>query len=371
VACRIRFNSRSLIGTIVRRGLSRAVAIGVISGVNRRRLSRAPPSPDPSAASGRSSYPLVPESSSSSTVCIPAPASASAIVPHDTNRELVITVPLPDDTGRRGDGRPKLHRFRSHWLELGRRLRAFRAQYGVTQAKVARAPGRRRSLGGGPVGARHRRARGRAAGAAGRAAGRAPLARTAGAIVSYDLPESWERGTRWYRRVSREQRARETAGVVVGTLLDERRAVASSRPCARHTAGATATGSAAWPTGAGWARRTGPICAGSKMPPTACAAWSPPMMFASPAPLARAAAPAVAARRGSRWGQRIEAGDGQLGDGRPPRCLRDVAPRHDQMPRPTSPACSARGGRDGPACGAGRPLGRRTPGALDPNVISQ
>jgi DNA-binding XRE family transcriptional regulator len=52
-------------------------------------------------------------------------------------RELVITVPLPEDRGRHGDARPKVHRFRSHWLELGRRLRAFRARYGLTQDEVA------------------------------------------------------------------------------------------------------------------------------------------------------------------------------------------------------------------------------------------
>jgi hypothetical protein len=48
-------------------------------------------------------------------------------VPTEVQRELVITVPLPDDKGRRGDGRQKVHRFRSHWRELGRLLREFRA----------------------------------------------------------------------------------------------------------------------------------------------------------------------------------------------------------------------------------------------------
>ncbi len=48
-----------------------------------------------------------------------------------------MTVALPEDRGRQGDARPKVHRFRSHWLELGRRLRAFRARYGLTQDEVA------------------------------------------------------------------------------------------------------------------------------------------------------------------------------------------------------------------------------------------
>ena len=66
-----------------------------------------------------------------------AHAFANAIVPAHPGRELVVTVPLPEDRGRRGDGRPKVHRFRSQWLELGRRLRDFRARYGLTQDEVA------------------------------------------------------------------------------------------------------------------------------------------------------------------------------------------------------------------------------------------
>ena len=62
-------------------------------------------------------------------------------MPNQVARELVITVPLPNDKGRTGDGRPTVRRIRSHWLELGRRLRDFRARYGVTQTEVARAVG--------------------------------------------------------------------------------------------------------------------------------------------------------------------------------------------------------------------------------------
>lgn len=56
-------------------------------------------------------------------------------------RELVITMPLPDDRGWCGDGRPKVRRFCSHWCELGLRLRDFRARYGLTQTEVAQAVG--------------------------------------------------------------------------------------------------------------------------------------------------------------------------------------------------------------------------------------
>ena len=40
-----------------------------------------------------------------------------------------------------GDGRPKAHRFRSYWPELGKRLREFRQQRGLNQAEVARGVG--------------------------------------------------------------------------------------------------------------------------------------------------------------------------------------------------------------------------------------
>ena len=45
---------------------------------------------------------------------------------------------LPEDRGRQGDGRPKVHRFRSQWLELGRRLRDFRARFGLRWLEVMR-----------------------------------------------------------------------------------------------------------------------------------------------------------------------------------------------------------------------------------------
>ena len=157
-----------------------------------------------------------------------AHASANTIVPTEVQRELVITVPLPHDKGRRGDGRPKVHRFRSHWLELGQRLRDFRACYGVTQAEVAQAVGSagpsavaqwERAINV-PEGIRRERLvellEGR----------RWPELRAA-AIAGEGMPASWERAARWYRRASREQRARETVGVVVAKVLDGLQAVAS------------------------------------------------------------------------------------------------------------------------------------------------
>ena len=146
-------------------------------------------------------------------------------------RELVLTVALPEDRGRRGDARSKVHRFRSHWVELGRRLRAFRVRYGLTQAEVARAVG----AGGHstvavwergvnvPEGLRRERLvellEGR----------RWPELRAAAlvGIAGDGLPEAWGRGARWYRRASRGRVPRETAGAVVAAMLEDLRAAVS------------------------------------------------------------------------------------------------------------------------------------------------
>ena len=167
-------------------------------------------------------------SSSPSADCTLAHAFANTIVPNEAARELVITVALPEDRGRRGDGRPKARRFRSFQVELGRRLRAFRARYGVTQIEVARAVGaagpsavaqweRGTAV---PEGVRRERLvellEGR----------RWPELRAA-AIGDDGLPAPWERAARWYRRASREQRTREPVGGVVAKILDELRTVAS------------------------------------------------------------------------------------------------------------------------------------------------
>jgi transcriptional regulator with XRE-family HTH domain len=151
-------------------------------------------------------------------------------VSDEVQRELVIIVPLPEDKGRRGDGRPKVHRFRSHWRELGRRLREFRVRYDVTLAEVAQVVGAAgpsavaqwESGTTVPAGIRRERLvellEGR----------RWPELRSA-ALAGDGLPASWERGARWYRRASRERPTRETVGAVVAKILDEVRAVASPR----------------------------------------------------------------------------------------------------------------------------------------------
>ena len=156
-----------------------------------------------------------------------AHASANTIVPNQVARELVITVPLPDDRGRSGDGRPKVRRFRSHWLELGRRLRDFRARYGVAQMEIARA------IGAGdastvaqwesgvnvPEGLRREHLIELLDGQ------RWPELRAV-AVVGDGLPAAWDRGARWYRRASRERR-RETVGAAVAAVLTHLQDLAS------------------------------------------------------------------------------------------------------------------------------------------------
>ena len=150
---------------------------------------------------------------------------ANTIVPARVSRELVITVPLPDDKGLRGDGRPKVHRFRSHWLELGQRLRVFRARYGVTQDEIAAvvcardgsAVSQWETATAVPDGQRRERL-------LELLHGRSWPALRAVASAGEGLPATWARGARWYRRASRERRARETWGSVIAAVLDHVRA---------------------------------------------------------------------------------------------------------------------------------------------------
>ncbi len=147
-------------------------------------------------------------------------------MPVHPGRELVITVPLPQDRGRQGDGRPKVHRFRSHWLELGRRLRTFRARYGLTQDEVARVVGASDGTALAqwenrvivPDGLRRERLTELLEGRLW------PELRTS--IVCGDgMPSRWNQGVRWYRRAARERAPRESAGAIAAAILEDLRAV--------------------------------------------------------------------------------------------------------------------------------------------------
>jgi DNA-binding XRE family transcriptional regulator len=138
-----------------------------------------------------------------------------------------------------------VRRFRSRHLDLGERLAAFRARYGVTQAEVARAVGARdhtaisqwergASVPGGML--RERRSDlldGR----------RWPKLRAAmlGEDGDGTLPAAWDRAVRWYRRASRERHPRATVGAAVAAILDELRDIASVEARGRASAGLSAT----------------------------------------------------------------------------------------------------------------------------------
>jgi transcriptional regulator with XRE-family HTH domain len=140
----------------------------------------------------------------------------------------VVTVVLPEDTGLRR-GVTRVRRFRSHLVELGAQLRAFRQRYGLTQAEVAGVIG---------LGARSAVCRWEAGTAVPDGVPRERLKELlagrlwpdlrAGAITGPGLPGSWERAVRWYRRGSRERRLRETAGTVVTAILNQLRAAEST-----------------------------------------------------------------------------------------------------------------------------------------------
>ena len=158
------------------------------------------------------------------------------IVSDHTRRELVITVPLPEDAGLDSDGRPKVRRFRSRHLDLGVRLAAFGARYGVTQAEIARAVGARDHAAVSqwergatvPEGMLRERL---VALLDGR---RRPELRAA--MLGEDggwLPTSWDRAVRWYRRASRERRHRATIGMTVAAILGELQRDASAEALRR------------------------------------------------------------------------------------------------------------------------------------------
>jgi transcriptional regulator with XRE-family HTH domain len=149
-------------------------------------------------------------------------------VPAHVTRELVITVPLPDDKGLRRDGRPKVHRFRSQRLELGRQLRDFRARYGLTQDEVAAVVGTNdgTALAQWERGARvpdglHR------ARLTELLDGRLWTELRASLIGGEGMPSRWNQGARWYRRASRERAPRERSGAVVAAVLDDLRTLGS------------------------------------------------------------------------------------------------------------------------------------------------
>jgi transcriptional regulator with XRE-family HTH domain len=136
----------------------------------------------------------------------------------------VLFVPLPRDLGQAGDGRPRVHRYRSLDLRLGRELEAFRARYGLTQDEVAQvveassaaATSQWESGRAVPDGLRRERLRELLDGRLW------PELRT-GLLGGESFPEPWREAVRWYRRASREVPARATWGLPIGRILDSLR----------------------------------------------------------------------------------------------------------------------------------------------------
>ena len=133
-------------------------------------------------------------------------------------------MPLPEDRGRRGDARPKVHRFRSYDLELGQRLRTFRERHGLTQADVAPVldAGTPTTVTQWESGARvpegGRRWRVEAL-----VAGRLWAELRAAVVAAPGMPARWGAAVRWYRRASRERARRAAEGAAIAALLGDLR----------------------------------------------------------------------------------------------------------------------------------------------------
>ena len=143
-------------------------------------------------------------------------------------------MPLPENRGRRVAAPPKVHRFRSHWLELGRRLRAFRERHALTQAEVAAAvgAGAKTTVTQWETGARipegvlRERVEALASGRVWPTLRQAAVAADgAGRGTGAGMPAQWEAAVRWYRRASRERAVRAALGSAIAAGLDALRAV--------------------------------------------------------------------------------------------------------------------------------------------------
>lgn len=132
---------------------------------------------------------------------------------------------MPEDRGLRGDGRPKVRRFRTLLLSLGTRLRAFREAYDVTQGEVAQViAGSVAAISqwesGIAVPEGHRRER-----LVALLDGRLWRKLRAAVVAGEGIPMPWDRAVRSYRRASRERRARGTVGLDVAAVLESLRSV--------------------------------------------------------------------------------------------------------------------------------------------------
>ena len=153
--------------------------------------------------------------------CANAQVNDEPVRKPEQGQEVVLFVPLPRDLGQAGDGRPRVHRYRSLDLRLGRELQAFRARYGLTQDEVARVVGTSSSAAISqweagqkvPEGLNRERVRELLDGRLW------PELRAA--LLGVDsFPGPWRQAVRWCRRASREVAARAAWGVPIGRILE-------------------------------------------------------------------------------------------------------------------------------------------------------
>jgi transcriptional regulator with XRE-family HTH domain len=146
--------------------------------------------------------------------------NGEAVREPEREQEVVLFIPLPHDLGQAGDGRPRVHRYRSLDLRLGRELQAFRARSGLTQDEVARVVGASsaaiseweasRKV---PDGLRRERVRELLD-------GRLWPELRAALLGGESFPRPWREAVRWYRRAARDVPARVTWGVPIRQMLD-------------------------------------------------------------------------------------------------------------------------------------------------------
>jgi transcriptional regulator with XRE-family HTH domain len=141
-------------------------------------------------------------------------------VPNHLGRELILTIPLPEDRGLDGNGGPKVRRFRSFLLALGARLRAFRREHDLTQGAgdLALGLGDRTALTGWEKGTTVPDGIAREHLAA-LLDGRLWREVRQAIVVGEGMPQRWLGALRWYRRLSRERRHREIEGRTIAAVV--------------------------------------------------------------------------------------------------------------------------------------------------------
>jgi DNA-binding XRE family transcriptional regulator len=121
-----------------------------------------------------------------------------------------------------GDGKPKVHRFRSHLLELGPRLKAFRQEHDLTQAELAPVLGVRQPStlcqwekgAAVPRGAPRDRL-------IDLLDGKLLVELRQAMVQGTGMPDRWIRAVRWYRRASRERVMRQSVGLEVAEIVEQ------------------------------------------------------------------------------------------------------------------------------------------------------